>query len=302
MNIIESLLVALKSLFSNKLRSSLTMLGIIIGVGSVIALLSIGRGAQNSILSTYNQMGTNLLTIVPTSGETSGMMGFSLTTPTLTLKDSEAIERAYGVESVAPANESFVQISTNLEDKFCALEGITPEFMPLMNYNLSAGQFISQYHVNARSLVIVLGADTAEALFGERNPIGETVRLRGYRFNVIGTMEAVGGSMMGISMDNVVYVPITTYQTRLFPQKTSTGEDAVQSINVRVSETAYIEDTRQDIVNILRKEHRLSEDENNDFSVISQQQMVDMINQVMGVFNIFLGSIAGISLLVGGIE
>ena len=147
MNIIESLFIALKSLFSNKLRSSLTMLGIIIGVGSVIALLSIGRGAQNSILSTYERLGTNLLTIVPTSGETSGMMGFSLTTPTLTLKDAEAIKKAYGVESVAPANESFVQVSTNLEDKFCVLEGVTSEYLSVMNYDLSGGQFISQYHV-----------------------------------------------------------------------------------------------------------------------------------------------------------
>jgi putative ABC transport system permease protein len=300
-NIIESFVMAIRSLFTNKLRSVLTMLGIIIGVGSVIALMSVGRGAQASILSTYNRLGTNVLDVVPTSGEGTGMAGISFTTPTLTLDDAAAIEKAYGVDAIAPSNETFVQVNANNETKFAVIEGVTPGYLTVMNHTMNSGQFISQHDVSARSLNVVLGPETATALFGTRNPVGQSVRIKGYRFIVVGTLEAVGGSMMGISMDNVVYVPITTYQTRLFPQRTASGEDAVQQIAVRVNNTKVMPDTQDEINNILRRRHRLTADEKNNFSVISQQQMVNVINQITGVFSIFLGAIAGISLVVGGI-
>jgi len=165
----------------------------------------------------------------------------------------------------------------------------------------ASGQFISQHDVSARTLTAVLGPETASALFGTRDPVGQTIKLKGYRFNVIGTLEAVGGSMMGISMDNVIYVPITTFQTRLFPQRTASGEDAIQQIAIKVKSTEVMPDTQDEITSILRRRHRLTGDEKNDFSVISQQQIVSIINQVTGVFSLFLGAIAGISLVVGGI-
>jgi putative ABC transport system permease protein len=302
MNILESFNMAIRSLFTNKLRSALTMLGIIIGVGSVISLMSIGRGAQSSIISTYDRIGNNLLAVVPSSGEAStGMAGFTLTTPSLTLDDAKAIENAYGVSSVAPSNENFIQASANNETKFAVLEGCTPAYLSVMNHTISTGQFISQHDVSSRSLVAVLGPDTASALFGTRDPVGQSMKIKGYRFTIIGVLEAVGGSMMGISMDNVVYIPITTFQTRLFPQRTASGEDSVQQIAVKTLNTDVIPDTTSDIENILRRRHRIAADENNDFSVISQQQIVNTINQVTGVFSLFLGAIAGISLLVGGI-
>jgi putative ABC transport system permease protein len=294
--------MAIKSLLTNKLRSALTMLGMIIGVGSVIALMSIGRGAQASILSSFDRLGTNLLSVVPSSGDaSSGMGGFALTTPSLTLKDAEAIENAYGVVMVAPANENFIQLDTGNEMKFAVLEGVTPEYLRVMNHDVTSGQFITQSDVNSRSLSVVLGPDTASALFGDKDPLGQTVKIKGYRFKVVGVLEAVGGTMMGISMDNVAYVPITTFQSRLFPQRTASGEDAVQQIAVRITDSNVIPDTRADIENVLRRRHRISADENDDFSVISQQQMVSTINQVTGVFSIFLGAIASISLIVGGI-
>jgi len=293
--------MAIRSLFTNKLRSILTMLGIIIGVGSVIALMSIGRGAQASILSTYNRLGTNVLAVVPTSGEGTGMSGISFTTPSLTLDDATAIENAYGVEAIAPSNETFIQVSANNQDKFAVLEGVTPEYLTVMNHTINSGQFITRHDVSARTLNVVLGPDTASALFGTRNPLGQGVKIKGYRFTVVGILEPVGGTMFGISMDNVAYVPITTYQTRLFPQRTASGEDAVQQIAVRVVNTSVIPDTQDEINNILRRRHGLTGDAKNDFSVISQQQIVSIINQVTGVFSIFLGAIAGISLIVGGI-
>ena len=301
MNILEYFAVAIRSLFTNKLRSVLTMLGIIIGVGSVIALMSVGRGAQASILSTYDRLGTNILAVVPTSGEGTGMAGISFTTPSLTLDDAGAIEKAYGVVAIAPSNETFVQASTNTEDKYAVIEGVTPAYLTVMNHTVASGQFISQHDVSARTLTAVLGPETASALFGTRDPVGQTIKLKGYRFNVIGTLEAVGGSMMGISMDNVIYVPITTFQTRLFPQRTASGEDAIQQIAIKVKSTEVMPDTQDEITSILRRRHRLTGDEKNDFSVISQQQIVSIINQVTGVFSLFLGAIAGISLVVGGI-
>ncbi len=276
------------------------MLGIIIGVASVIALMSVGRGAQASIISTYDRLGTNMLVIVPSSGE-GGMTGYSTTTTTLTLEDAKAIEKAYGVTAIAPSNENFVHVSTNNDDKFTVMEGVTPTYLQVMNHTVASGQFITQHDVSSRSLNVVLGSDTAASLFGTRNPIGQSVKIKGYRFTVTGTLDAVGGSMMGMSMDNVIYVPITTFQTRLFPQRTSSGEDAVQQIAVRVTNTDIMPDTTLDIQNILRRQHRLTADAKNDFSVISQQQLVGIINQVTGVFSIFLGAISGISLVVGGI-
>jgi putative ABC transport system permease protein len=302
MNIIESFNMAIRSLFTNKLRSILTMLGIIIGVGSVIALMSIGRGAQSSMISSFNRMGNNVLSVVPSSGDaSSAMSGFTLTTPSLTLDDAKAIETAYGVTAVAPVNENFVQVSGNNETTFSVLEGCTPTYLTIMNHTVSAGQFITQHDVSARSLVAVLGSDTASELYGTQNPIGQTLKIKGYRFTVVGTLEAVGGSMMGISLDNLVYVPITTFQSRLFPQRTPSGEDSVQSISVRTLNVDVIPDTTDEIENLLRRRHRIPADENNDFSIVSQQQMVNTINQVMGIFSLFLGSVAGISLLVGGI-
>jgi putative ABC transport system permease protein len=301
LNILESFSMAIRSLLTNKLRSALTMLGIIIGVGSVIALMSVGQGAQASILSTYDRLGTNLLAVVPTSAEGSGMAAMSFTTPSLTMEDAKAIEKAYGVLIAAPSNETFVEINGNNEKKFAVAEGVTPEYLTVMNHTMADGVFIAPHDVASRNLTIVLGADTAKALFGTKSPIGETVKIKGYRFTVIGTLEAVGGSMMGVSMDNVVYVPITTFQTRLFPQRTASGEDSVQQISVRVANTSVISDTQEEIKNILRRRHRIPVDESNDFSVVSQQQIVSVINQITGIFSLFLGAIAGISLVVGGI-
>ncbi len=294
--------MAVRSLFINKLRSILTMLGIIIGVGSVIALMSVGRGAQASILKTYDRLGTNILAIVPRSGDASTAFGgVSLTTPSLTLDDAKSLEKAYGVESVAPSNETFARVSAGLEDKFTVVEGVTPEFLSVMNHTVASGQFIASHDVSSRSLVLVLGSDAASALFGTRNPIGQVVKLKGYRFTVVGTLEAVGGTMLGVSLDNVIYIPITTFQSRLFPQRTASGEDAVQQIAVRVTSAGVIPDSRYDITNLLRRRHHIAPGDNSDFSVISQQQIVNVINQVTGVFSLFLGAIAGISLIVGGI-
>jgi putative ABC transport system permease protein len=299
----ESLAIALRSLLVNKLRSSLTMLGIIIGVGSVITLMSVGRGAEASITSSYEEMGTNLLQVIPRSADIEGLAGLSpaFSTPSLTLKDAKALERVPSIVAIAPVNENMVKTTYGGEDKTSIIHGTTPEYLQVMGFSMASGQFISERQIGTRDMVVVLGSEVAQDLFGSADPIGKIVKIKDYRFTVIGVLEKKGGAIMGISFDNIIIVPITTFQTRLFTQKTPTGEDAVASISLKVSRADLMNETKDEVATILRASHRLKEGEKNDFSVISQEQMLSMITQVTGIFTIVLGAIASISLIVGGI-
>ena len=303
MKFVESLAIAIRSLLANKLRSSLTMLGIIIGVGAVITLMSVGRGAQASITSTFEQMGSNVLSVIPSSGEAGGLAGmtYGFMTPTLTLDDARALERIPSVVAVAPVNENYVEVTAGGESKVVIIHGAGPEYQQVYNYSIASGQFISDRNVASRDMVVILGDKVANDLFGSDDPVEQTVKIKGKRFTVIGVLEPKGGAIMGISMDDVVVTPITTFQTRLFTQRTATGEDAVQSIAIKVASSEAIDGVTEDIEAILRKHHRLSADEENDFAVISMKQMLGMFQQVIGIFTIVLGAIASISLLVGGI-
>ncbi len=302
MRFIESINIALRSLFANKLRSALTMLGIIIGVGAVIALMSVGRGAQAQITSTFEQMGTNVIYVLSSTGGVGGMAGLASASPTLSMDDAEALaDRVHSVVAVAPTSENYAEVTAGDESVVTIINGATPEYQQVSNYPAASGQFISDRNVALRDMVVVLGSDVAENLFGADDPVGQKVKIKGKRFTVIGVLEAKGGQIMGVSMDDMVVTPITTFQTRLFTQRTATGEDVVQSIGVQVSTAEAIDGAMVEIEDVLRKRHRLAEDDENDFTIISQEQIVGMLEQVTGVFSIFLGAIAGISLLVGGI-
>ncbi len=303
MKLIESRTIALRSIFTNKLRSSLTMLGMIIGVGAVITLMSVGRGAEASITAAYEELGTNLLSVIPRSPEVSG--GFALSPgyapPTLTMADAKALERLRSVDAIIPINENFITATADGESKGGLLHGSTPEYLQVMNYSIAAGQFITDRNVAGRDMVVVLGSGVADALFDSDDPIGQSVKMKKQRFTVIGVLEAKGGAMFGISFDDVVIVPITTYQTRLYPQQTAAGEDAVASISVQMTSIEFTDDVTNEIEDILRRRHRLTGDDKNDFAVFSSEQVLEMVGQVTGVFSIFLGAIASISLLVGSI-
>jgi putative ABC transport system permease protein len=301
--LIESLVIAMRSLAVNKLRSALTMLGIIIGVGSVITLMSLGRGAEASITSSYEQLGTNLLQVVPRSVEAEGFAALSpaFSTPSLTMNDVQALQRVRSVTGIAPVNENFVKITYEKESKTSIIHGTTPEYLQVMGYSMAAGQFISERHVGTRANVVVLGSEVARDLFGASEPVGKMVKIKDIRFTVIGVMEERGGAIMGFSFDNIVVVPVTTFQTRLFTQKTPGGEDALASIALKVASGNLMAEATQDVEQVMRTSHRLKADEKNDFSVITQQQVLGIITQITGIFTIFLGAIASISLIVGGI-
>ena len=198
-------------------------------------------------------------------------------------------------------NENFIEVIAGGERTVAVVEGTTPEYLAVVNYQVASGQFISDRNVASRDMVVVLGSKVAEELFGSDNPIGQRVKMKGNRFTVIGMLEPKGGAMMGVSFDSIVMTPITTFQTRLFTQRTSSGDDAVQSIAVQVASAELMDETREEIETILRKRHRLASDEKDDFAVISQEQILDLVQQVTGVFTIFLAAIASISLLVGSI-
>jgi putative ABC transport system permease protein len=299
----ESLAIAIRSLLANKLRSSLTMLGIIIGVGAVITLMSVGRGAQAAITSTFEQLGTNLLSVMSRSPEVGGIAGLSpvFVTPTLTLDDAKALEGVPSVVAVAPVNENFVEVTAGGESKVAIIHGASPEYQEVYNYSLAAGQFFSDRNVAYRDNVVVLGSEVAEELFGSDDPVGQWVKIKGKRFTVVGVFEPKGGAIMGVSLDNVVVTPITTFQTRLFTNRTARGEDAVQSISLTVASAEAIDEVTSEIETILRKRHRLAADEKDDFAVVSMEQMLGIFQQVTGIFTIVLGAIASVSLLVGGI-
>jgi len=279
------------------------MLGIIIGVGAVISLMSIGRGVEANITSTFEQMGTNLLTVVPRSSDVEGMAGmqYSFMTPTLTLDDARVLERIPSVTAAVPINENMVEVTANGESKITVIHGASPEYQQTYNYSVASGQFLSDRNVASRDMVVVLGSQVAEDLFDSDNPVGQRVKIKGNRFTVVGVLEPKGGAMMGFSLDDIVVIPITTFQTKLFTQRTATGEDAVQSIAVKVASADLMDEARAEIETTLRRYHRIDPDEKDDFGVISMEQMLGLLQQVTGVLTVFLGAIAGISLLVGGI-
>jgi putative ABC transport system permease protein len=307
MNFIDHLKTGLKSLSDHRLRSSLTMLGITIGIGTVLLLVSMGRGVQNMITSTFEKMGTNVLYIMASSPEMEELVGgmasmaSGVTSPTLTLRDAKALERIPSVEAVDPVNENYVKVITDKESKVAIIHGASPAYEAVYNYSLASGQFISDRQVNSSARVVVLGNNVAEDLFGSVDPLRKNVRINGIKFTVIGVLEPKGGAIMGVSLDDVVVVPITTFQDRLFTQHTASGEDAVQSIGVKVASPEKIDEVKYEIETILRERHRLSEDEENDFKVISMEEMIGSLGAVVGILTLFLGAIASVSLLVGSI-
>ena len=299
----DTITTALRSLLANKMRSSLTMLGIIIGVAAVIGLMSIGRGVQAQITSTFEELGTNAIYVIPYTPGVSGFGG-AVSTPKLSVGDAEALEDPSLIRSVvgvAPVSTDFAEVVAGNESIYIGINGTTPEYQGATNYSLASGQFISERNVARRDAVVVLGATTASDLFDSDDPVGQTVKIKGRRFTVVGVLETKGGAFGGMSPDELVVVPITTFHTRLFTQLTTRGEDGVSSIIVQIAGTESLDEAIYEIEDVLRERHRLDIDDEDDFTVVSQEQILETLQQITGVMTLLLGSIAGISLLVGGI-
>lgn len=295
--------IALRALGANKLRTALTMLGVIIGVGAVIALMSIGRGAQEQIISRIRGMGTNLLFITPGSINQGGVRSGQGQAPTLTLEDAQAIADPSNVPTVAlvaPEITTGGQIAFGPNNTFTRIVGTTPEYQDVRNWRVADGEFISRQHLDARSNVVVLGANVAQTLFGDdptASPVGQTVRINRINFRVVGVMGAKGAQALG-NQDDQVIVPITTVATRLLRNRTTRGGTQVNQITVQVAEASDLDETVQRIGELLRERHRVAQD---DFTIRSQEDLLQTATQITGTMTVLLGSIAGISLVVGGI-
>jgi putative ABC transport system permease protein len=294
MKFLQSFWEALESLSANKLRSGLTILGIVIGVAAVIAMVSIGRGAENSITGSIQGIGTNLIFVFRSRSD-------EIRNPKpITLADAEAVSdpfQAPSVEGVAPILQGDVKISYGGETTVTEVSGVTPAYGPVRNYNASEGEFINEEHILGRSSVVLLGPDTAETLFGRSEGItGETVRIEGQPFRVIGVLESKGGSGF-TNEDEQALVPLTTAQARLLRRST---RDRVDLLIVQAASAAQVPQATEEIAQILRTRHR-TEIGADDFTVLTQQNFLDTVRTITQVLTIFLGGIAAISLLVGGI-
>ena len=298
----SSVRVALRALGANKLRTTLTMLGIIIGVSAVIALMSIGRGAQAQVTAQIQSLGTNLLFIRPGATKDQGVRTSAGNAATLTLDDSDAIATLPNVVSTAPELGTGAQMLANGQNVNSRVTGVTDNYATVRNTNVAEGDWISKAQVDGRSSVVVLGDTVAKQLFPDSDPIGQNVRMSvggrtGTNFRVIGVTELKGGSGFG-NTDDQVYVPITTVMARLFAQRTSRGAPNVSTVNVQVASEALMDDTVAQIGDLLRARHKVAQD---DFTIQSQQDFLNTFNQIAGTFTVLLGAIAGISLVVGGI-
>lgn len=294
MNLGQSILEALESLSANKLRSSLTILGIVIGVAAVIAMLSVGQGAQNTITGSISGIGSNLLFVFP--GNFNQQVRNA---KPLTLSDAEAMKDpllAPSVLEVAPVVERNVQVTYGSETKTVQLNGVTTEYQTVRNYEVQEGEFINEQHLLGQASVAVLGTEVADNLFGlHEGIVGETIRIEGQPYRVIGVLKAKGGGAFG-SQDNTLLIPLTTARSRVVRRPLNN----IDLVFVQVVDTQSIQSATDEIGQILRSRHR-TQIGLDDFTVFSQQDFVQTARTVTGVFTIFLGGIAGISLLVGGI-
>ncbi len=306
MSITQALLEALESLNGNKMRSGLTVLGIVIGVAAVIAMLAVGNGAQASITGSISSIGTNLLFVFKGGPDQARGPGSSIhggsgkNERPLTLGDAEAIADPFAapsVASVAPAIQGNGTMSYGGETTTTTFSGVTPEYATVRNMEIAEGNFINTEHINGRMSVVILGPETADAIFGYHNGIvGETVRIEGQPFRIIGVLVAKGGGSFG-SEDDAAYIPFTTAQARLIKRD---SRDQIDVLFVQATTAESVPLAVDEISNILRQRHRTPIGAD-DFTVFTQQDFLQTFETITGVLTIFLGGIAGISLLVGGI-
>ena len=301
MNPLTMLRTSFSSIGSNKLRAGLTLLGIVIGVAAVISLMAIGRGAQEVIISRIQSLGTNLLFVRPGATSQGGIVAGLGSAATLTLDDAYALLDpvfAPSVVAVAPELSASGQVVAGRENTSTQIRGVTAEYQFVRSFAVGSGQFISSAHVQNRSEVAVLGPRVAETLFGFRDPVGQTIRINGRQFRIIGVLESKGGSALG-NQDDQVLVPITTAYYRLASRRTSQGSINVQTISVQAQSSESMDSAIQEIATVLRLRHRITNED--DFTITSQQETIETLEETTNTFVVFLGAIAGISLLVGGI-
>jgi putative ABC transport system permease protein len=304
MSLADSLQVALEALIANKLRAFLTMLGIVIGVGAVIALMAVGQGSQKAVTDRIQGLGSNLIFVRPgAANQGGGVRGGFGSAQTLTVEDAEAIaENLTQVTSAAPQVNGGAQVIAGGSNAFTRIAGVTPEYAGVINLTMASGEFITQDDVDRTSRVAVLGSNVATRLFPNGDdPTGQQLRLNVGRnvitMQIAGVLKPKGGNAQA-SQDDQIFVPLSTAARQISVQRSSQAGTVVGQITVQVGNKSQIEATKQSIDQLLRDRHNVATP---DFTIESQEDIQAAINEVSQTMTVLLGAIAGISLVVGGI-
>src|SRR6266508_1605370 len=299
----ENFKIALRALRANKMRSLLTILGIVIGVATVVALLSIGKGATASITSQIQSTGSNLLTISPGRQQMgAARLGQSQQASHLYYADYQLLQRSLSdnINAIAPTYQSSYLVKYGSESFNVTIKGITEDYKETNSYDVAQGRFITDGDNKSQSLVAVLGSQTAEDLFGGLMPIGKMISINGVKFEIVGVLESKGSGLG--SSDDAILVPLETGYNKLFGDTAAYNDKKiVNSISVSVTTTQAMDTVSAQIEFLLRRAHKLASSEEADFNVLSQADLLSTLTSVTQILTTFLGAIAGISLLVGGI-
>ena len=300
MNVIQSIRVALQGLTANKLRSALTMLGIIIGVAAVIALVAVGQGAQAAVTQRFQSLGSNLLVISPGAAFSRRASQGAASAQNLTNEDAQAIAQlATLVEAIAPEySVRGAQVVYGSKNTQTSVLGVPPEYLAVRNWQVAQGRFIDQQDVESLAKVCTLGTTVVEDLFGSNSldPVGKTVKINRQNYQVVGVMASKGQTGF-TNEDDQVFIPLSTAQIKFG----GAGNTSLESINVQVTSADMMDFAQAELKAILRARHGLSPSQADDFNIRSQVQIMEMAQQTTGTFTILLGAIAAISLVVGGI-
>ena len=291
----ESFLMAWASLIANKLRSLLTMLGIIIGVAAVISLVSIGNGVKQDIENSISSLGSNLLVVLPGAPRTPGARSSQGSMKSLKISDYEAIAKLEGVKAASPmTNGSYVVIYQN-KNWTTSVAGVNSNFQDVNNWTMTSGRFFSDKNVQNRERVAVVGQTVVKNLFTDEDPVGKEIRVKNIPFRVIGVLKSKGNGTMGNDQDDTVLIPYTTSMERV------EGIDYLRRVYVVAKDDGGIDRLQADIENLLRVRHNIKDTNLDDFNIQNMKSIMETVAQTTGTFTLFLGAVAAISLVVGGI-
>jgi putative ABC transport system permease protein len=299
MNLYSAGKIAYRSLRANRMRSILTMLGMVIGVSAVIVMVAIGAGANERIAAQISSIGSNLLLVLPGSTTAGGLRSGFGSAPTLTMADAKAIGRELpAVRFAAPSVRSTSPVVYGNQNWSTLVQGVTPEYFEIREYRLAEGRYFSADEMDASSKVAVVGKTVIRNLFGEESPVGAIFRIKRVPFTVIGVLEEKGQSLQGQDQDDIIIAPITTVQNKLF------GSEHPGSVGVIIAQAVdreSIEEAEREVVSLLRQRHRIGSGQEDDFSVRNLSEMLAVAEASTRVMSLLLGAIASVSLLVGGI-
>jgi len=299
MNLSSAWKIAYRSLRANRMRSILTMLGMVIGVSAVIAMVAIGAGANERIAAQISSIGSNLLLVLPGSTTSGGLRSGFGSAPTLTMADARAIGRELpAVRLAAPSIRSTSPVVYGNQNWSTLIQGVTPEYFEIREYRLAEGRFFTADEVDASSKVAVVGRTVVRNLFGDESPVGEILRIKRVPFTIVGVLAEKGQSPQGQDQDDIIIAPITTVQNRLF------GSGHPGSVGVIIAQAVdreSIGEAEREVVSLLRQRHRIGSGQEEDFSVRNLSEMLAVAEASTWVMSLLLGAIASVSLLVGGI-